>query len=100
MSKARKPYSQMTTAELAEATRKYDAPFGGWDEFKPLTPKDRALHRKARRGRPKVGKGAKRVLVTMERTLLKQADDYAKQAGLSRSQLIAQGVQTILARSA
>jgi hypothetical protein len=51
MSKKHKPYSQMTKAALAKATRKYDRPFGGWHEFKPLTSKDRALHRKAAHSR-------------------------------------------------
>jgi hypothetical protein len=101
MSKQKKRWSEMTTEELERATKKYDKPFGGWDEFKPLTKKDREIHRRARlRGRPRVGKGAKRVLITMERGLLKQVDDAATRWGMNRSQLIAQGVQSILTKRA
>lgn len=86
MTKQPKPFGQMNTTELAAATAKYDKPFGGWDEFKPLTARDRQLHRQARRrGRPKVGRGAKRVMVTVELGLLKEADAHAKRLGMSRS---------------
>jgi hypothetical protein len=56
----RKPYGKMNTAQLAAATAKYDQPFGGWGEFKPMTAADRRLHQKARRQpRRKHGCGAK-----------------------------------------
>ena len=52
---------------------------------------------KLRRGRPRVGKGAKRVLVTIERDLLKDADAYAKRRGVSRAALISRGLRAVLA---
>jgi hypothetical protein len=97
MSKQTKPYTRMNAAELAAATAKYDKPFGGWDEFKPLTAHDRQVHREPRRrGRPRIGQGAKRVMITVEMDLLKQADARAKRLGISRSELIANSIRSTL----
>jgi hypothetical protein len=69
----RKPYDQMTTAELAAATSRYDRPFAALEESRPLTPAMRRMHaRAAKRGRPRIGKGAAKLYVSMERGLLKQ----------------------------
>ncbi len=43
-------------------------------------------------GRPKRGKGCKRVLVSMEKGLLQQADAFARTHKMTRSQLIARGL--------
>ena len=95
--KKHKPYDQMTTAELAEATREYDAPFVALRESKPLTPSMRRMHRRAaKRGRPRIGKGAAKLYISMERGLLKQADNFAKAHGMTRSELIANGVRAII----
>jgi hypothetical protein len=51
---------------------------------------------KSKIGRPRIGKGAQTISLTVERNLLKQADSYAKQHGLTRSKLIAQGLLAIL----
>ncbi len=100
MSSSRKPYGKMNAAELAAATAKYDEPFGGWNEFKPTTTADRRMHKQARgRGRPKVGHGAKRVMITVEKGLLKAADDYAKRIGMSRSELVANGIRSVLPKA-
>lgn len=97
----RKPYDQMTTEELRAATRKYDEPFVALRESKPLTPAMRRMHqRAAKRGRPRVGKGAAKVYISMERGLLKDVDSFARKHGISRSQLIAQGVRAVLGTAA
>ena len=64
-------------------------------------------HERARNGsgskswsRPKIGKGAKTISLTVERDLLKRADAYAKQHGISRARLIARGIQVILGSAA
>jgi len=99
--KKHKPYDQMTTAELAAATSRYDKPFVALRKSKPLTPAMRQMHRQAaRRGRPRVGKGAAKLYVSMERGLLKQADEFARAHGMSRSQLIARGVRAIIESAA
>lgn len=69
---------------------------------KSLTARDRQLHRKAglKLGRPRKGEGAKRVLITVERGLLRKADFYAKTKGLSRSELIAKALKSVLSSAA
>jgi hypothetical protein len=84
-----KPYSQMTRAELAEATKQYDATV--IDKTRPLSAKERKLWNQAKRGRgrPKIGAGAKKVSISLEGELLKAADAMAKRKGVNRSELIA-----------
>ena len=97
-----KPYWEMTTAELREATREFDRERPGVPG-RPLNREERQLHRqvakRARMGRPRIGLGAKRVLISIERALLDQADRYARQQRISRSQLFAQGVRWVLAKA-
>jgi hypothetical protein len=82
-------------AEVARFDREIDM-----SKLKPLTP---AMRREwnawKRRGRPKVGAGAERISVTMERQLLSRADAYARAKGMTRSQLIQQGVKVILSKA-
>ena len=47
-------------------------------------------------GRPRIGKGAKRVLVTVERGLLEQADAYARRHHVTRSHLICDALRAIM----
>ena len=97
----RKPYDRMTSEELAEATKQYDREELGLPG-RPLTARDRELHRRARRrkpGRPQKGRGAAAVTVSIERTLLEQADALAKRRKVRRSQLFAEGLQAVLSRA-
>jgi hypothetical protein len=68
-------------------------------EGKPLTAAQKALHARIRRkvGRPKIGKGAERVNVTIERGLLSEADRFARQQGITRAELIAAGLRRAMA---
>ena len=95
----KKPYWEMTTDELREATKEFDQEFV---PTQPLTERDRDLLKRARAkaGRPKVGEGAQKVLVTIERRLLRDADKLAKSRKTSRSQLIADGLRSLLHPSA
>jgi hypothetical protein len=93
----RKHYSEMTAAELREATKEYDREWTGPGlPGKPLKTADRALHRKAR-GRPMVGKGAKIVPVSIERGLLTRADAFAHRHNLKRSEMVAKGLRLVMA---
>ncbi len=86
-------YWEMNSTELADATRAFDKEFVA-DKSKPLDAADRALHRKAAKpGRPKVGKGAYRINITVEQQLLARTDHFAKTHGLTRSQLIAHALR-------
>jgi hypothetical protein len=68
---------------------------------RPLNAHERAQWQRFKKlGRPKIGKGAKTISLTVERDLLKRADAYAKQHGISRARLIARGIQVILGSAA
>jgi hypothetical protein len=87
----KKPYWEMTTKELEEATWQFDEPFVV-RRSRPLTPTEKELWRaaKRKRGRPKIGRGFQRISVSMERGLLKQVTALAKKRRVSRSRLFAQ----------
>lgn len=95
--------------EKERIVAEYDKPFAV-DRFKPLTPAQRrkwntlqaamkAEHRKAV-GRPKKGAGAKIISLSVEKALLKRADAAAKQNGMTRAQLVAQGLEMALSKLA
>ncbi|HXE53240.1 MAG TPA: hypothetical protein VN541_09510 [Tepidisphaeraceae bacterium] len=65
---------------------------------RPLNARERAQWRKFKKkmGRPVIGKGAKTISLTVERDLLRRADAYAREHGISRSRLVARGIQAIL----
>ena len=95
-----KAYWDMNTAELRKATAKYDREFIA-DEFGP--PPAEALAQweraKRKRGRPRQGKGATVISLSIERGLLRKADSLAKRKGLSRAQLVALGLKSMLAEA-
>jgi hypothetical protein len=96
--KKSKPYEKMTSRELAAATKEFDEPFV-MDKGRALNPAERRLHRRAAkrgRGRPKIGKGAERINLTVERSLLEAADALAKRSGRKRSELFADGLKMLL----
>ena len=75
-------------------------------EDRPLTPAERAMFdelkigaagRPRKRGRPKHGQGARQISLTVERQLLSRADQYARQHGMSRAQLVARGLERVIA---
>jgi len=94
-----KPYWEMTTEELEEATRQFDEPFV-IRRSRPLTKNERKLWRavKRKRGRPKIGRGFQRISVSMERGLLKQVTALAKKRGVSRSRLLTQMFEKEIAK--
>ena len=102
---AHKPYTQMNATELAQATREFDVP-GYEPRFGRASTAEKTRHDailrkiKRKRGRPLVGKGAKRIQVTMERSLLDRLDAYASRHHLARARLLAMGAQEVLAKVA
>ena len=94
-----KKYWEMNAGELADATRAFDKEFVA-RKSKPLGATDRALHRKAAKpGRPRVGKGAYRINITVEQQILARTDRFAKTHGLTRSQLIAHALRHEMAEA-
>src|SRR5256885_16182668 len=65
------------------------------ENTRPLSKRQRQMWEEAKRGRPRKALGTKAVptLITVEPTLLKLADAYAKKTGISRSQLFAEAVR-------
>jgi hypothetical protein len=100
MSKTTKKYWDMNQAELADATKEFDREFIAY-KGRPMTPAERNEERRARRrGRPRIGKGAQKIHITLERGLVKQADRLAKLKGLGRSELIARALADAIRKKA
>ena len=100
-----KRFRGMTAEQLAKATEAYDAP-GFVPAPVPVHPKVAAAERRVRGairkrgpGRPKVGEGAARVLVSIEGGLLARADKFAESKRMTRSELIALGLRTVMGGS-
>ena len=94
----KKAYWQMTTSELKEATREFDAEDVGTKTFKSPNQRQREqlARAKRKRGRPRVGKGARVISVSIESGLLTKVDALAKRKRSKRGTLIALGLQAIL----
>ncbi len=101
MNKQKKPstvekFLGLSDAQKHAAAAEFDREFVAETFGRPAA-RARAKLRKAR-GRPRVGRGAQRVLVTIERGLLARADARARVLKVSRSELIAAGLQNVLTR--
>jgi hypothetical protein len=100
MSKPKKPYWEMTTDELVQATREFDRE-GIGETFRDLTPEEerawRAAVTKRRRGRPN-DKGYRTVSLQIEAALLKRLDALAKKRGLSLARLVAESLEAMLGK--
>ncbi len=94
---AKKPYWEMTTTELREATAEFEGEFVG-ETFGPPTPQQRTQDRRARRkrGRPRTGMGARTISVTVEKRLLARTDRLAKKLHVARAALVARGLQAVV----
>lgn len=74
--------------------------------YVPKNPKDAARHAKLREqlaesranrgGRPKIGLGAAKVNLTMERALLAKVDAYAQENSMTRAAVLARGAELLL----
>jgi hypothetical protein len=93
--KRSKPFLRMSAAERDEVVRAFDKGIS-YEETRPLSAKGKLLWNAAKRGRPKVGKGARRVLITIEGGLLSDADRAARDSGKNRSQFIAEALRQAL----
>jgi len=102
MSKRKKKYWHMTTAELAEATREFDSD-GIVETFRPMTRAEEAAWQAAVNrpgaGRTKNGRNLKIISVGIDAALLKRADAVAKKRGISRAKLVAEGLKVVLTKS-
>ena len=93
-------YGRMDAAELDKEAAQFDQEFSA-ESAEPLTAQERIRDQKARRkrGRPQVGGEARRVLVTIETSFLQRSDLYAEKHRLTRSALIARGLEELLGKN-
>jgi hypothetical protein len=93
-----KPYWEMTTKELAAATKDLDAEFVA-EKAKSLMPVMRArwARAKAKRSSAKNGAQDEVVAVRLEKQLLDRCTKLAKRKRISRDFLIAWGLRAVLA---
>jgi hypothetical protein len=96
---SKRAYDRFMALTDAEKTREADA--AARAKSRPLTAAERAMFDEMgigrRRGRPRNGRGARQISVTVERGLLYRVDQFARQRGLSRAQLIAQSLERAMA---
>jgi hypothetical protein len=66
---------------------------------RPLNAAERKQWREIKRkmGRPTIGEGAKVVAVTIEGGLLRRADRYAKKHAMKRAEMVAKGLELLMA---
>jgi hypothetical protein len=97
------PYAKFAALSDAEKEAVYDE----CDDPKialrarPMSARMRKLWERAKRkgGRPRIGKGAARVLISIEKGLLEDADAFAQRRRMSRSELFSRGVRAVLAKA-
>lgn len=99
MKKTPKHPEEMSLAELAEATKPYDAAYA-FERGKPTSPAEKLEERRLRRPRNTNGRGARKISISLEQNLLRKTDSLAKKSGLNRSQLISKLVIAAVARHA
>jgi hypothetical protein len=94
-------FEQMTDEQKSAFARQYDREIP-LSETRPLTAAERRLFQeilKRGRGRPRIGKGAARINITIEKGLLDRVNALAKKRKLSRAQLIAKGLELVLKKA-
>lgn len=96
----RKKYWEMNTEELAKATKQFDLPLVA-NEARALTAEEKVQWQRAKRkrGRPKVGKGFKRISISLEQGLLDRVTAYARKQSVPRSKFLADVVEAALAKA-
>jgi uncharacterized protein (DUF4415 family) len=93
-----KPYWEMTTAELREATKQFDEEFVA-EKSRPLTSEEQTLWERAKAKLPgdENGQTEQTVTVRLDKALLERCTALAKKKRLSRDALVARGLRALLA---
>lgn len=93
-----KPYWEMTTEELREATKEFDEEFV-FERSKPLTPEMKARWERAKAKLPRTedGETEQTIAVRLDKALLERCTALAKKKRLSRDALVARGLRALLA---
>src|SRR5687767_14634984 len=97
--KKNKKLWNMTTEELAQATKEFDQEHVA-DSFREMTPEEEAAWaasvRKRSRARSRLHTRVKVVCLDIEAGLLRRVDALAKKRGISRARLITEGLERLL----
>ena len=93
-----KPYWEMTTAELREATKQFDEEFVA-EKSRPLTSEEQALWEQAKVKAPRAedGETERTIAVRLDEALLERCTALARKKRLSRDALIARGLRVLFA---
>lgn len=92
--KQRKPYWEMTTEELAEATREFDKPIPA-HRLKPLSKAERLRFERAKNAG---GPGVHRIYaIDLDPKLIEQVETYAKRNEMNLTQVIERGLRVVIA---
>lgn len=96
----RKPWNQMTTGQLAVATKQFEKPISFYDT-KPLTPAQQARWEKSRSGSVysvRVCNGRKKTIgIQVDESLLEQFDEFAERNDMTRDEFIARSLRSAMA---
>jgi hypothetical protein len=92
MSKRKKQYWEMTTAELAAATKAFDDPAHDPPARKPTARQAAQLRRWQGKRAAKRGK----LEVSLERRLIEQTDDYAASRGMTVSDVVSSALRRLM----
>ena len=92
-------FGKMTLRDFDALVSPLDRPIP-LSETRPLTAAERRQWQRAKRrpGRPRRGKGARVISLSVEQSLLDRADLAARRAGISRAALFDMGLRVVLAR--
>lgn len=90
----------LSDAEKDREVSEFDREFVA-DTFRPLTPRQKKQWQRIRKkmGRPKIGRGAKVISLTIEAGLLARADALARRQKLTRAALFARALKSDLAKA-
>ena len=94
-------FEQMTDAQKAAFAKQYDREIP-LSQTRPLTAEERRLFKRIMsrgRGRPRIGKGAARINITIEKALLGRVNAFSKKQKISRARMIAQGLELYMRKA-
>ncbi len=105
MKKKTKSFEEMTTSELRNATKEFDAETTGGIPGRPMNAGERSAWAKAKakkptRGRPITGEGVQVISLSMEKGLLRRADKARAKAHKTRAEIVAEALETYLSGGA
>src|SRR5687767_6101274 len=93
-------FMALSKAEKELEVGEFDQEFVA-DTFHPLTPvqKKRWQRMRKKMGRPKIGRGARVISITIEASLLARADAQARREKLTRAALFARALESDLSKA-